>query len=297
MRQAIIAGISLADAVNVDKKCLMASLWHVAMTSLLEFADPDLSIAFLEDKVATIRGYGINGDSPIQNIAPEEKHKRAEEILKAVEIIYSQMAPAMDIVDESGRDGLTALFIATLGVLKEWWGPIHLRRIAIEQIKALRSGQYAPILPKEPLLPNKNKATLAELHPSPKRAARLTTMIVLMGETSNRWAITAEITEMGSHRMEQRTISGISASKDECLTNLATSLIEVITSNGSIHPEDRIRIVTDLPDSPPLGIQQDQPISLRLSGLLRERNTSWSGVTPESRKLIERTKKAMDDKA
>lgn len=292
--QSIAAGLSLADAAGLDRRMRRAMVWHATITALLEFASPDLAMAYLEDRAAAIKGYGVNGDSPVQALTPEERTARAQSIPIGAEIVYDQVAGAIDAVDDQDRDGIAAFVQAAFLMLKEWWGPIHLRRIVLTQVKALRAGQYAPIMPLEPLLLNKPKSSnegQVRRSDGPKAA----TIVLMTGATSSRWGLTAEITEPGSDLKEQRSFSGAAPDRAQAIDSLARSLLLVLQSFDGVHPEDRVKVITDLPRDPPLGAAPSGTID-RLSTLLVDHKVEWSS-SEDSRRLIERTRKALDEKA
>lgn len=292
--QSIAAGLSLADAAGLDRRLRRAMVWHATITALLEFASPDLAMAYLEDRAATIKGYGVNGDSPVQTLSPEDRAIRAQSIPIGAEIVYDQVAGAIDAVDDQDRDGIAAFVQAALLMLKEWWGPIHLRRIVLTQVKALRAGQYAPIMPLEPLLLNKPKSP-GDAPPRRTNGPRHATIVLMTGSKTPRWGLTAEISEVGGEQKEQRSFSGLAAGQEQVLDNLARTLLIVLQSFDGVHPEDKIKVVTDLPRDPLLGAQSSGTMD-RLSTLLVDHKVEWSSGE-ESRRLIERTRKALDEKA
>lgn len=293
MREAIGASMSALAAAGIDRRFLCTCVWHAMVTSVLEAASPDLAVAVLEDRAAATKGYGINGDSPIRILSEADQARRRDEVPRGAEIVYAHAMPVVDIIDDRERDGLQAFIQVSSAILKDWWGPVHLRRILGEQAKAFRRQLFAPIAPSEPIWPNKKKAPAAREAPANPRSVHL---FVVVGNSSPRWAVTAEATSSKDGLKDMRTITGMAHDALAARRAAISACLDVVEGIGAPHPEDMIDILSDLPD-PSSDPTLPADLSERFATTMRDRKARWGRGAPEHAKLIEKAKRAIDEKA
>lgn len=121
---------------------------------MIEAAEVDTVAAFLEESAARIRGYGLNADSPVVQLAGAELESRGRDASTVAEILVQHFDPYLETMDKAGVDGLTLLATVVFSNLAETWGPSHLRRVIRAQVAALKDGVGSPILPAEPVQSN-----------------------------------------------------------------------------------------------------------------------------------------------
>jgi hypothetical protein len=227
---------------------IFLALWIVAIGTLLEAAEPADAIALLENRAIDIRGFGHNADSAVIRLTDDTVKRRAMEAAYAAEIIHNSLEEfAIDPGDEWDPSPQVILDEA-IAILREAWGPLHLRRAIAGQIEAIGVGADRAVLPEEPS--TLNSAALrrpSTVEPERfSRAARKAELSMSFAPYRSQvvWVAVIALSNAGRRTAEVREIAGISNSHDMKLGEI-DGCLEAVRSLGIGGKSDEIILRTE----------------------------------------------------
>lgn len=303
------ASIQAAEAAGIDRRHLRVGIWRAVMTVVIEASEsPEMLVEVLEDRIATVSGFGNNPDSPLQVLTPEEDAALRDGSAAYADIVLGYVNPMLDHLDERGEDGITPFLDIVLQHLAESWGPHHLRRILADQVQALRDGVMVPIMPVQPAQFNRSRAQQPRPRPaapaapapephrppeepatvSPARPARpvpdrvvsVHVLADVASDGSGVYGLAMSVTCPGQDRTEVREIAGrIDAGGNPRATCL-TACAEALASLGEPSPDEPVTIVTGphfiAPEADvPARVPAEEAARQRLFALAEGRVLTW----------------------
>jgi hypothetical protein len=227
---------------------IFLALWIVAIGTLLEAAEPADAIALLENRANDIRGFGQNADSAVIRLTDDAVKRRAMEAAYAAEIIHNSLEEfAVDPGDEWDPSP-QALLDEAIAILREAWGPLHLRRAIARQIEAIGVGADRAVLPDEPSTLN-SAALRRRSTAEPERfsrAARKAELSMSFAPYRGQvvWVAVIALSNAGRRTAEVREIAGVSNSDDMKLGEI-DGCLEAVRSLGIGGKSDEIILRTE----------------------------------------------------
>jgi len=248
VREALHRGMQTSEGRGVGIGQIFLALWIVAIGTLLEAAEPADAIALLDHRAKDIRGFGHNADSAAIRLNDDAMKRRAMEAAYAAEILNNSLDEFAVDPGEDWDPAPQVLLDCALEILREAWGPFHLRRAIAGQIEAIGVGADRAILPEEPSTLN-----AAALRRSPTveperfcRAARKAELTLSFAPYRGQiiWVAVIGLSSVGRRIAEVREIAGISNSSDMKLAEIDACL-EAIRSLGQGSSADEVLIRTE----------------------------------------------------
>ncbi|BCB22203.1 hypothetical protein OCUBac02_50970 (plasmid) [Bosea sp. ANAM02] len=248
VHEALHRGMRTSEGRGVSAGPIFLALWIVAIGTLLEAAEPADAVALLDHRANDIRGFGHNADSAVIRLPDDAVKRRAMEAAYAAEIIHNSLEEfAVDPGDE-WDPAPQVLLDSALGVLREAWGPLHLRRAIAGQIEAIGAGADRAILPDEPstlnsaILRRSSKVEPERFARAARKAELSLSFAPYRGQVV--WVAVIALSNAGRRTAEVREIAGISNSDDMKLGEI-DGCLEAVRSLGVGNKSDEVLLRTE----------------------------------------------------
>lgn len=248
VREALHRGMQTSEGRGVGVGPIFLALWIVAIGTLLEAAEPADAIALLDHRAKDIRGFGHNADSAVMRLTDDAMKRRAMEAAYAAEIISNSVEEFAVDPGEDWDPTPQVLLDNTLAILREAWGPLHLRRALAGQIEAIGVGADRAILPDEPstlntaVLRRPSKAEPERFTRAARKAELSLSFAPYRGQVV--WVAVIGLSSAGRRTAEVREIAGLSNSDDMKLGEIEGCL-EAVRSLGLGTKSDELLLRTE----------------------------------------------------